>query len=52
MNTTAETLPHVSRRARHRNEKYFASPGGSVIPGTRWERSCASTEDALPRDKN
>ncbi|KAI1201487.1 hypothetical protein F5X97DRAFT_289748 [Nemania serpens] len=31
---------------------WFASPGGSVVPGTRWRRSCASTEDTPPRDKN
>ena len=29
----------------------FASPGGSVIPGTLWAGSCASTEEAalLPK---
>ncbi|KAI0542030.1 hypothetical protein GGR58DRAFT_453755 [Xylaria digitata] len=31
---------------------WFASPGGSVIPGTRWKQSCASTEDMPPRNKN
>ena len=26
----------------------FASPGGSVIPGTQWAESCASTEEIHP----
>ena len=31
--------------------KVFASPGGSVIPGTQWVASCASTEDAARSPK-
>ncbi|KAI1363776.1 hypothetical protein F5Y08DRAFT_308773 [Xylaria arbuscula] len=38
---------------KNRKAKGFASPGSSVIPGTRWKRrSCASTEDRLQERKN
>jgi hypothetical protein len=29
----------------------FASPGGSVIPGTQWTESCASTEETILEPK-
>jgi hypothetical protein len=32
-------------------KRMFASPGGSVIPGTLWAESCASTEETAPRTK-
>jgi hypothetical protein len=33
------------------NEKKVASPGGSVIPGTQWAGSCASTAETARRPK-
>lgn len=32
-------------------KRMFASPGGSVIPGTLWAESCASTEETAPKSK-
>jgi hypothetical protein len=47
-----DTLLHRAGQADTSNEKErFASPGGSVIPGTLWAESCASTEEATRRPK-
>ena len=40
-----------SGQAEVNNEKEFASPGGSVIPGTQWKEPCASTEGSSRKPK-
>ncbi|ROT41533.1 hypothetical protein SODALDRAFT_121899 [Sodiomyces alkalinus F11] len=57
MTSSFETAKHEHllrspRPARACNEnEWFASPGGSVIPGTLWARPCASTEGLARRPK-
>lgn len=34
-----------------KKRKRFASPGGSVIPGTLWMESCASTAETILKPK-
>ena len=34
-----------------KKRREFASPGGSVIPGTLWAESCASTEETAQKPK-
>jgi len=36
---------------KNRAHVVFASPGGSVIPGTLWAESCASTEETARKPK-